>query len=130
MLEALFEILAEFLGEFLLQLVVEGLFELGLRSLAAPFRRRPNPWLAALGYTLFGGLGGAFSLLAFPSHLISSRALRVANLAITPVAVGLLMCAMGVWRARRGQPVLRIDRFAYGYLFAISLALLRFYYAY
>jgi hypothetical protein len=36
---------------------------------------------------------------------------------------------MGAWRARRGQQVLRIDRFAYGYLFALSLGLVRFYFA-
>jgi hypothetical protein len=39
------------------------------------------------------------------------------------------MCAMGVWRARRGEQLLRIDRFSYGYLFAVSLALVRFTFA-
>jgi hypothetical protein len=39
------------------------------------------------------------------------------------------MAAIGAWRARRGEPVLRIDRFAYGYLFALSLALVRFFFA-
>lgn len=39
------------------------------------------------------------------------------------------MTAMGAWRARRGEPVLRIDKFAYGYLFALSLAIVRFIFA-
>jgi len=39
------------------------------------------------------------------------------------------MAILGAWRARRGQQVLRIDRFAYGYLFALSIALVRFYFA-
>jgi hypothetical protein len=39
------------------------------------------------------------------------------------------MCALGAWRARRGGVVLRIDRFAYGYLFALALALIRFWFA-
>jgi len=39
------------------------------------------------------------------------------------------MSAMGYWRARRGQAVLRIDRFAYGYLFALTFALVRFWFA-
>ncbi len=33
---------------------------------------------------------------------------------------------MGALRARRGQAVLGIDRFAYGYLFALALAVIRF----
>ena len=36
--------------------------EIGLRSLAGPFRKPPNPWLAALGYFIFGALAGAISL--------------------------------------------------------------------
>jgi len=58
-----------------------------------------------------------------PSHLVGSGGLRLANLVVTPAAVGLLMCAMCAWRRRRGEPVLRTDRFAYGYVFALSLAL-------
>ena len=36
---------------------------------------------------------------------------------------------LGRWRARRGDDVLRIDRFACGYLFALSLALVRYFFA-
>ena len=125
MLEFLFQII----GEIVLQIVFEALAELGLHSLAEPFRRPPNPWLAAFGYVLFGAAAGGLSLLAFPSHFVSSHSLRIANLIITPIAVGLLMCAMGAWRARREEPLLRIDRFTYGYLFAASLALVRFAFA-
>ncbi len=125
MLEFLFEIV----GEIVLQILFEALAELGLRSLAEPFRRPTNPWLAVFGYTLFGAAAGGLSLLAFPSHLVGSHGMRIANLIITPIAVGLLMCAVGAWRARRGEQLLRIDRFAYGYLFAVSLALVRFTFA-
>ena len=118
--------LLEILGEILLQVLIEALAELGLHSIAAPFRKPPNPWLAAIGYAIFGAAAGGFSLWLFPSNLVTGETLRVLNLVVTPIAVGLLMCVMGAWRARRGQPELRIDRFAYGYLFALSLALVRF----
>ena len=81
-----------------------------------------------MGYTLFGAILGGLSLLVFPDNLVP-EAWRIANLVLTPLAVGAMMAGMGVWRARRGQPVLRIDRFAYGYLFALSLALIRFFFA-
>jgi len=125
MLEFLFEIV----GEILLQGLLEALAELGLHSVAAPFRKPPNPWLAAIGYAIFGAVAGGLSLWLFPSIFVTGEALRILNLVMTPIAVGLLMCAMGAWRARRGQAVLRIDRFAYGYLFALSLALIRFWFA-
>lgn len=124
MLEFIFQLL----GEFLIQIVSEALVELGFHSLAEPFRRPPNPWLASLGYALFGTVLGGLSLLVFPNNLVP-ESWRVANLVATPLAVGGFMSIMGAWRARRGETVLRIDRFAYGYLFALSLALIRFFFA-
>jgi hypothetical protein len=124
MLEFIFQLL----GEFVLQVVGEALVEIGFHSLAEPFRRPPNPWLAAIGYALFGAILGGISLLAFPNNLVPGS-WRVANLVATPVAVGGVMAVMGAWRARRGQTLLRIDRFAYGYLFALSIAVVRFCFA-
>ena len=118
--------LLEIVGEILLQGVIEVLAELGLHSLAEPFRKPRNPWLAGTGYAIFGAVAGGLSLLLFPSHLVTEETMRIVNLVLTPMAAGLLMCAMGMWRARRGDPVLRIDRFAYGYLFALALAVVRF----
>ena len=124
MIEAIFEIL----GEFLLQVLGEALVELGFHALAEPFQKPPNPWFAAMGYALFGAILGGLSLLVFPNNLVPEP-WRLVNLFATPIAVGGLMVAMGAWRARRGQPVLRIDKFAYGYLFALALALVRFFFA-
>ncbi|MBL8260885.1 MAG: hypothetical protein JNM58_00570 [Xanthomonadaceae bacterium] len=124
MLEFLFEVV----GEFLLQAVIEILVELGVHSLAEPFRKRPSPWLAAFGYAVFGAAAGGLSLLVFPHHL-TPEDWRIAHLLATPVAVGIGMMMLGRWRARRGDDVLRIDRFACGYLFALSLALVRYFFA-
>lgn len=123
------EFLLEMVGEILLQGIVEALAELGLHSLAAPFRKRPNPWMAAIGYSLFGAGCGGLSIWLFPAHLVTEEPLRILNLVVTPVVVGVLMSLMGAWRSHRGEPLLRLDRFAYGYLFALSLALVRFAFA-
>lgn len=123
------EFIVEILGEFLLQALGEALMELGFHSLAEPFRKPPNPWLAALGYAIFGALAGGLSLLVFPAHLTPAGLPRLANLLLTPLAVGLCMSAMGAWRSKRGDILLRIDRFSYGYLFALTMALVRFQFA-
>lgn len=122
------ELVLELFGEFLLQIFGEALAEIGLHSLAEPFRRSPNPWLASLGFLLFGALLGGLSLLVFNAHFLPAE-YRLLNLILTPLAVGASMAALGAWRARRGDPVLRIDRFAYGYLFALSFGIVRFFLA-
>ena len=123
------EFLLELLGELLLQLLGEALFELGLHSLAAPFKRESSPWLAAFGYAMFGALTGGVTLWLVPHHLVLTAGWRLVNLALTPFFAGMFMASVGAWRAKRGQETLRIDRFSYGYLFALSLALVRFFFA-
>jgi len=124
MLEALLEII----GELVVQGLAEVLAEIGLQAMGEDSQRRPHPFLAAIGYACFGAILGFGSLTVLPNNLVP-ESLRLANLILTPLAVGALMTAIGAWRARRGQPVLRIDRFAYGYLFALTFALVRFKFA-
>ncbi len=128
-MEIIFEFLFSFLGEFVLQVLGEVFVEVGLHSLAEPFRKEPKPWLAAVGYVVFGAVIGGLSLLVFPHYLVASKGLRVANAALSPILAGLSMAILGKWRARRGQAVLRIDKFAYGYVFALAFGLVRFWFA-
>ena len=120
------ELLLELLLEFVIQIVGEALFEVGLHSLAEPFRKPPNTWLAALGYSLFGAIFVSISLWPFPHHMVVSAGWRLVNLFFTPVLAGVCMSLIGFWRAKHGQTVLRIDRFSYGFLFALCLAIVRF----
>lgn len=132
-MEILFEVLLwllQFAAELLLQIVAEALAELGLHTLREPFRRpQPQPWLAAIAYLLFGALAGALSLLFFPAAFIAAPAGRIANLIAVPLAAGCVMAGFGAWRRRRGEELLRIDRFAYGFLFAFAMSLVRFVFA-
>jgi hypothetical protein len=123
------EFLFEILGEFILQFLGEVLLEVGLQALAAPFRKESSAWLAAVGYAVFGAVLGALSLLVFPHYLMANKSLRVANAALSPIAAGMGMAALGAWRSKRGQVVLRIDRFSYGYVFALAFGLIRFWFA-
>ncbi|MFA1287817.1 hypothetical protein ACDJ03_08310 [Xanthomonas axonopodis pv. nakataecorchori] len=125
MLEGMLQLVAE----VLLQALAELLIELGLHSVAESFERRPSPWLAAVGYAILGALLGGVSLWLLPQHLTATFGARLAALLIAPLVAGGLMAALGAWRARRGDPVLRIDRFSYGYLFALCFALMRYFFA-
>ncbi len=123
------ELLLQIIGEFVLQIILEALLAVGWNSLAETFKQPPNPWLAAIGFMLFGAIAGGLSLLALPSNLTPAGMPRVANLIFTPLFVGLCMSVIGGWRSKHGNLVLRIDKFWYGYLFALVLALVRFRFA-
>lgn len=122
------EILLQLFGELILQLFFQVLVELGLRSIAEPFRRQPNPWMAAFGYALLGTAAGAISLLPFPALMIDSPFGRLVSFGLSPVAAGAAMAARGVRRRSRDQELIRIDRFFYGYLFALPMAPVRFHF--
>lgn len=125
----MFELIFEIFGEFLLQVFGEALFEMGLHALAEPFRRKPHVAWAALGYAAFGALAGGLSLWMFPHHFTPAGALRMVNLFLTPLAVGLCMAGLGAWRAKRQEPLFLVNRFLYGFILAAGVAAVRFEFA-
>jgi hypothetical protein len=129
----LLEFLWEALGEWVLQLVASALAQACLHFLGR--RRDPDgrlsgfrrisPWLVAPGYALFGAIAGAISVALFPAHMIRSAVGRITYLAVTPLAVGAVMAAVGGRGRRRHVPRRAGARFVYGCLFALALALVR-----
>ena len=120
--------LMQVVGELLLQAFAQMLAEVFGHSVQDALRRlKPrHPAAAACLYAALGAALGAASLAIFPDSAIEATWLRVTNLLVTPVLVGLLMSAMGAWRRRRGEDLIRLDQFSYGYLFALSMAAVRF----
>lgn len=124
----LIELLVEVFGELLLQLLFEALAEIGLHVFRKPGGdANPSAWLRAAGYVLLGLLAGGLSLWLHPQSFIHSTAGRLGNLLLAPVAVGLGMSILGAWRRQRGQQTLGLDHFAYGYVFALAMSLVRFF---
>jgi len=128
-MEIIFEVLFQFVGEFLIQIVFEILTELGLHSTREVFKRPPNPFFATIGYSILGAIAAGFSLWWHPEHFTRTMELRIAVLVVVPVAAGATMALMGAWRRRRDQPLIRLDRFVYGYVFALTMGGIRFMWA-
>jgi hypothetical protein len=131
MIEFIIELLLEFFGELLLQVVMQSLAEAGLHLLRRPddHPAPPSVWLLALGYALLGAVVGGLSLLLFSHSFMHTPLARLGNLALAPIAGGLSMALIGAWRQRRGQGLLALDRFSYGALFGLCLALVRYVWA-
>ncbi len=125
------EILFELLAQLVLEIFVQGVFELGGRGLVAVFRKdsATNPWLAICGYFMMGAISGAISVWIFPMHLLGSPALQILNLAATPITLGFIFEAMGRWRTYRAKPRYAVDRFSYGFTFALTMGLVRYFFA-
>lgn len=127
--EILFAILFSFL-EFLLELVFSLFAELGFRSLreTTVTREDRNPILAGIGYVVLGSIAGGLSLLIFPNAFARSENFHGISLLISPVLTGLAMAGFGWVLERSGKRRLRLDSFLYGFIFAMPMALVRFYF--
>jgi len=124
-MEFIFELLFEIFGELLLQLALELLAELGLRAIGQRDAQPLHPLTGGAGYALLGAIAGGLSLWWFPQLFIASHAGRIANVIVTPLLSGLAMALLGAWRRRRDQRTVLIDRFAYAFIFAMAMALVR-----
>ncbi len=113
-----------FIAEIFFEVVIQLLAEMGAQRLSR-VRSPAHPAISFVMYVVLGGFLGCLSYLFFP-QLISHPYARVANLILTPLAVGLSVGAIGAWRAKRGTERVRLDKFVYGYAFALAFALARF----
>jgi len=118
----------EFLVELVCQVVLEIIWE-ALRACGVFSPRGSgkaiNAWWAVAGYIALGIVIGLVSLWPLPDHLIQVKRVRILNLVITPIAVGMVTCGLDAVRSKTRQGGPRFDRFACGYMFALSLSLIR-----
>jgi len=126
--EVLFWIL-QMLGEVVLNVIVELLFD-GAGHLA---RRRWGPffppWLALLGYVAAGAACGAFSLWLFPHSFAHGAAPRLLCLIFIPPLMGGVMAFLGRIRTARGREVIRLESCVYGTGLAFAFSAVRFFWA-
>jgi hypothetical protein len=124
----LVQIIFEFFLEFIVQIIGEIFLEAAFQKFAAaPWARKAVD--AALAVILYFGLGmitGSISILIFPHSFIRSSRLHGISLILTPLLAGLTMCGIGWIREQQRKPVVRLDTFAYGFIFAFGMALVRF----
>ena len=134
-MEIIFEIIIEIVG-WVMQVVAELLVQLFGQLVAeiighcmarwAQYGKPMQPWLAAVGCVMFGALVGAASLAVFPGLFMHTTIMRIINLILTPLAVGLFFAWFGYWLRNHARDTIRLEQFFYGYLFALAMALVRF----
>lgn len=126
------EFILELIAQIVLEVAVQGIFELGGRGIVSIFRRDGDtvkPWLAIFGYIAMGAIAGGISIWLIPMHLLKSPALQILNLAITPILLGFIFDALGRWKTNHDKPRHAVDRFSYGFMFALMMGLIRHFFA-
>ena len=127
-MEILFELILQVFSEALIQ----GVFELGGRGIVAAVKKDGSPIdrkLAIFGYLVMGAIAGGISIWVLPMQLLNSPLLQILNLAITPILLGFLFELLGRWKTKNEKTRYFVDRFSYGFTFAITMGLVRYAFA-
>jgi hypothetical protein len=128
-MDFLLELLIELFGG----LVMEGLAELISRFGVAVLRPQAKSEAVhlprAVVCELAGVAAGLISLLFARHHIITSPALRLLNLAITPLIMAYALVAWGKFLQRRDRDRTPLNRFVCAYGFAVCYMLIRFFFA-
>lgn len=126
-MEVLFEILFEFFGEVLINLIFQGLGLVGEHTLQ-PYRSATprSPTASIISHVLVGAALGGLTLLVWQHSMMTNQLGRVATLFLSPLVAGGISAGIGALLRRSGKDTVPLERFGYAYLFAFSLSLVRF----
>jgi len=115
---------------FIFQIIFEFLVMLASESAKEKFFSKKQRFvLEFLAYCIGGIFFGLLSLLFFGYLFISNESHRLLNIIITSILLGWLMVWIGRRRAAKGQPVVLLHQFIYGFSFALSMGLVSYFFA-
>jgi hypothetical protein len=121
-LEFLLEFIVEYLFLTLIELLVNGVF--GSFSLLS--KQKISRLLYFACHLILGILIALLSLKLLPKLLIPGLPAQVFSLVLTPLLVGLTLSAVEGWKRKDEEVALALDKFIYGYFFALSIVVIRF----
>jgi hypothetical protein len=131
-MEDLFVAILAGIAELVAEILIEAAFAELAGILFRAFRlfrvkvRRADPALATVMFALVGVSFGFLSVWFFPHHLVHPTRWHGISLLISPILTGLVMAKIGRSVRRWGRQPLRIESFGYGFIFALGMALVRF----
>jgi hypothetical protein len=120
------------IAELAAEILLEAVFAELAGILSRAFRlfkvkvRRAEPVVATATFGLVGICFGFLSVWFFPHHLVHPTRVHGISLLISPILTGLLMAQIGRTVRRWGRQSVRIESFGYGFIFALAMALVRF----
>jgi hypothetical protein len=125
-MESLLQLILELLLQGGAELLLEIIFHLIDNEDRQHRRAGRHPVWGAIFCAVLGTLVGFVSVAAWPQSFIHAPELRIANLVVTPLLLGLFMMLVGRRREKRGDTPVALDRFTNAALFAFAMAMVRF----
>ncbi len=123
LLEIVFEAALQFAGEAILVFFLTAITEA-----INPEEELRSPVMAAVGYLLLGAGTGGISLVWFPSPLVHPSRFHGISLIISPLLTGSLMALLGSILRKHNKRTVRLESFGYGFVFALGMAFVRFFF--
>lgn len=127
MIEVIVEGLFSLIGEIVLQVAAELVFNLGIETVAHTVKRkkRANPFMAGFGFIVLGSIAGFFVSWLLPERIIPRVNLHGLSIPLAAAGTGAVMKYYGRWQTARGKATTYLATFWGGGLFAFSMALAR-----
>jgi len=125
LLGLIFEILAEALMEIFLGVAAD-LLSRAIRRLFV-VTHRAGRVLSSLIFAVAGYAAGFLSVAIFPHPLVHPSHFHGVSLLVSPVITGLAMALIGSMVRSRGRKSVPIESFGYGFVFALAMAMVRFF---
>lgn len=116
----------QFIVEFFFNVVADIPFDWPSRTRQTPEPERIAGW--CFGWLLLGGGIGWVSTFVFSPTFISIPVLRVANLALSPIASGLLSLFIARRRVQTNPNIIPRNHFWQAFWFTVGLVAIRFAY--
>ena len=120
-MEAILGAIFELVLTFVIEIVAEVIGELGFHSLAAVLERSgKSRILVGFGYSILGGILGGLSVLIVPEPMLRSGAVKILYFALSPILLGFSLCVISWLIDGRRYPILSLEKFLFGAVFALA----------
>ena len=121
--------IAEVLFEAFIEIVCEGLTSLLTRRISKLFKSISdvNPIATTFALGMLGALVGFLSVVVYPHPLVHPSRLHGVSVIASPLITGFVMAQLGRLLRNHGRKVVPIESFGYGFMFALAMALVRFF---
>ncbi len=121
--------IAEVLFEVIFEIAGVGLASLLMRATSKLFNTisELNPIATTFVLGALGLLVGSLSVVAYPHPLVPPSRFHGVSVIVSPLITGFAMSQLGRLLRNHGRKVMPIETFGYGFVFAFSMALVRFF---
>jgi hypothetical protein len=127
-LAGLIAVIADVFFEAFFEIACVALASLLMHAISKFFKgiSEVNPVATTFALSMLGALAGFLSMIAYPHPFVHPSRLHGVSVIASPLITGFVTYQLGRLLRNLGRRVTPIESFAYGFVFAFAMALVRF----